>query len=118
MNAGFDGSWVAVNEPSALERFTTIGFAERRRSGSAASVARIVPTAFVSNTASAWGPSCPHTAMPALFTRTSSPPFAATCAKAAATEASSRTSSCTERAPISAATAAPCSASRAPIQTV
>jgi len=46
--AGRDGSWLAQNEPSALETLTTTGFADLRRSGSAASVTRMMPTALVS----------------------------------------------------------------------
>ena len=78
--AGRDGSWVAQNEPSALETLTTTGFSDLRSSGSAASVTRMMPTAFVSNTSRALGAverlATPpaRLAMPALLTRTSSPP--------------------------------------------
>src|SRR6476619_1022943 len=84
--AGRDGSCVAQNEPRALETFTTTGLAERRSRGSAASVTRMMPTAFVSNTSRALGPSSAsprpsrvRLAMPALLTRTSSPPSASIC---------------------------------------
>src|ERR1035437_5457156 len=127
LEAGRDGSWVAQNEPRALEMFTTTGFSDCCSSGSAASVARTMPTAFVSKTSRTLGPSSAslmlaplaRLAMPALLTRTSSPvPESAIVAKAAATEASSVTSSWTNRAPSSSAAARPRASSRAPIHTV
>ena len=54
--------------------FTTTGFSDFFSSGSAASVTRMMPTAFVSNTRSASGPLSASIPMPALLTRTSSPP--------------------------------------------
>jgi hypothetical protein len=48
--AGRDGSWLAQNEPSALEMLTTTGFSDSFSRRSAASVTRMMPTAFVSNT--------------------------------------------------------------------
>lgn len=88
MLSGKSGPVVTPNEPAELETVTTFGLGERRSRGSAASVTRTMPTAFTSKVRSAEGPSNgPNSCTPALFTRTSSRPSAAsTVLNAAATE--------------------------------
>src|SRR5689334_17750419 len=54
---GKSGLVVIANEPAALETVTTLGFADLRSRGRAASVTRTMPTALTSKVRSADGPS-------------------------------------------------------------
>src|SRR6476469_4920815 len=123
-DSGRDGSWVYASEPMPLLTLMMSGSADRRSSGRNAFVVRTTPARFTSNTASASAPvrepgSPTGPWMPALLISTSTEPScAATFAAAAVTDASSVTSTGTNRAPSAAAASAPRSASRAPTSTV